>query len=52
MVEIQNYVLSYHLNQRFDLNELKTKFPETDYDSERFHGAILRLQNPKACLLL
>ncbi|MGC8688191.1 MAG: TATA box-binding protein [Candidatus Micrarchaeia archaeon] len=51
-VKIQNIVVSADLHAIIDLFNLSQDIKEVDYEPEQFPGAIFRVSNPKAVLIL
>jgi len=51
-VKIENMVASADLGFEIDLMELARNVQKVEYEPEQFPGAILKLQDPKASLLL
>lgn len=49
---IENIVASASLNVELDLYSIAMEIDEVEYEPEQFPGAILKLHNPKASLLL
>ncbi|MCD6549296.1 TATA-box-binding protein [Candidatus Micrarchaeota archaeon] len=49
---VENIVASGSLGVKLDLYKLAIKFNEIEYEPEQFPGAILKLKQPKASLLL
>jgi transcription initiation factor TFIID TATA-box-binding protein len=52
MVEIQNLVKVFMCGCDINLIELSKTISQIDYRKERFNGAILKMSNPKGCLLI
>lgn len=50
--KIENIVASANLGIELNLYTLGRKVPDIEYEPEQFPGAILKLKNPKASLLL
>ena len=50
--KIENIVASAHLGVEIDLYTIAQKVKEIEYEPEQFPGAILKLKDPKASLLL
>ncbi len=50
--KIQNIVASASLGLELDLYTIAYKVPDVEYEPEQFPGAILKLKEPKASLLL
>ncbi|MEM2974022.1 MAG: hypothetical protein QW112_00115 [Candidatus Micrarchaeia archaeon] len=50
--KIENIVASANLGIELDLYVLGRKVPNIEYEPEQFPGAILKLKQPKASLLL
>ncbi len=51
-ITIQNVVSSADIRQRLDLHEIARKIKKSRYDPEKFPGLVLKLDEPKAALLL
>ena len=51
-IKIQNVVSSADIGQRLDLNEISRKIKESRYEPDKFPGLVLKLDSPKAALLL
>ena len=51
-VKIQNIVVSADLHAVIDLFNLSQDVEEVDYEPEQFPGAIFKVSNPKAVLIL
>lgn len=51
-VNIQNVVSSADIRQRLDLREISRKIKKSGYNPEKFPGLVLKLDQPKAALLL
>ncbi|VVB99459.1 TATA-box-binding protein [uncultured archaeon] len=49
---IVNIVASASLNANIDLYNLAVSIPDVEYEPEQFHGAILKLKEPKVSMLL
>jgi len=52
IIEIVNVVASASVDQKFDLNDITKKFPDTEYHPEQFPGLVFRLRNPKTATLI
>jgi len=52
MVSIVNVVASASVDQKFDLNDITKKFPDTEYHPDQFPGLVFRLKNPKTATLI
>jgi len=52
IIEIVNVVASATIDQKLDLNKIQEKFPDVDYNSDLFPGAVFRIRNPKTATLL
>ena len=52
MVSIVNVVASASVDQKFDLNDITRKFPDTEYHPDQFPGLVFRLKNPKTGTLI
>lgn len=52
--KINNIVATVYLNiiEKLDLVKIARKFPETEYNPEKFPGLIFRLDSPKASFLI
>ena len=50
--KIENIVASANLGIELDLYTLGRKVPDIEYEPEQFPGAILKIKDPKASLLL
>lgn len=51
-ITVQNVVSSADIRQRLDLHEISRKIKKSRYDPEKFPGLVLKLEEPKAALLL
>ncbi len=51
-VKIQNIVVSADLHANIDLFSLSKNIKEVDYEPEQFPGAIFRIKEPKAVIIL
>jgi transcription initiation factor TFIID TATA-box-binding protein len=51
-IKIQNIVVSSDLNASIDLFSLSKNVREVDYEPEQFPGAIFRIKEPKAVIIL
>ncbi|MCL5100967.1 MAG: hypothetical protein M1122_03380 [Candidatus Marsarchaeota archaeon] len=51
-IKIQNIVVSSDLNANIDLFSLSKGVKEVDYEPEQFPGAIFRIKEPKAVIIL
>jgi transcription initiation factor TFIID TATA-box-binding protein len=51
-ISIQNIVASVSLNQKINLQEIVTKFPQTEYNPSVFPGLVFRLKKPKTATLI
>jgi len=51
-ITIQNVVSSADIRQKLDLHEISKKIKKSRYDPEKFPGLVLKLDEPKAALLL
>ncbi len=51
-IKIQNIVVSADLHANIDLYTLSKKVKEVDYEPEQFPGAIFRIKEPKAVIIL
>ncbi len=51
-ITIQNVVSSADIRQRLNLQEIARKIKKSRYDPEKFPGLVLKLDEPKAALLL
>ncbi len=52
IIAIVNVVASATIDQKLDLIDITTKFPDVEYHPEQFPGAVFRLKNPKTATLL
>ncbi len=50
--KIENIVASANLQMELDLYAIAQKVRDVEYEPEQFPGAILKLKNPRASLLL
>jgi len=50
--KIENIVASANLGVELDLYSIAQKVPDVEYEPEQFPGAILKLKDPRASLLL
>jgi len=51
-IAIQNVVSSADIRQRLDLHEISKRIKKSRYDPEKFPGLVLKIDEPKAALLL
>lgn len=51
-ITIQNVVSSADIRQRLDLHEISRRIKKSRYDPDKFPGLVLKLDEPKAALLL
>jgi transcription initiation factor TFIID TATA-box-binding protein len=51
-IKIQNIVVSSDLHATIDLYALSKNVKEVDYEPEQFPGAIFRIKEPKAVIIL
>lgn len=51
-IEIQNTVVSANLSRELDLARIASSFLEAEYKRDQFPGVIIRLEDPKATVLL
>ncbi|MGC8587220.1 MAG: hypothetical protein ACP5K9_02965 [Candidatus Micrarchaeia archaeon] len=51
-IKIQNIVVSADLHATIDLFTLSKNVKEVDYEPEQFPGAIFRIKDPKAVIIL
>lgn len=51
-IKIQNIVVSADLHANIDLFSLSKNVKEVDYEPEQFPGAIFRIKEPKAVIIL
>lgn len=51
-IKIQNIVVSADLHANIDLFSLSKNVREVDYEPEQFPGAIFRIKEPKAVIIL
>ncbi|MHA1593255.1 MAG: TATA-box-binding protein [Candidatus Baldrarchaeia archaeon] len=49
---VENIVASVVLDCRIDLERVASVLPNVEYDPEQFPGLVIRLQNPKAAVLV
>ncbi|VVC05139.1 TATA-box-binding protein [uncultured archaeon] len=52
IINIVNVVASASVDQRFDLDEITRKFPDTEYRPELFPGLVFRIKLPKSSTLI
>ncbi len=52
VIKIQNLVVSADLHATIDLYALSDNVKAVDYEPEQFPGAIFRVENPKAVLII
>ncbi|MFB5606006.1 MAG: TATA-box-binding protein [Nitrosarchaeum sp.] len=52
LVCIENVVATGKIDQSLDLNEIKRKFPNTNYNPNEFPGAIFKIDAPKTTTLI
>jgi transcription initiation factor TFIID TATA-box-binding protein len=52
MISIENVVASASVDQRFDLNDITKKFPDTEYHPEQFPGLVFRIKSPRTATLI
>ena len=52
LVSIENVVASASIDQKLDLKDIVKKFPDVEWNPEKFPGAVFRLKNPKTATLL
>lgn len=52
VIKIQNIVVSADLHATIDLYALSKNVKEVDYEPEQFPGAIFRIKEPKAVIIL
>ncbi len=52
VIKIQNIVVSADLHATIDLYALSKNVKEVDYEPEQFPGAIFRVKEPKAVIIL
>jgi len=52
IISIENVVASASVDQRFDLNEITKKFPDTEYHPEQFPGLVFRIKLPRTATLI
>jgi transcription initiation factor TFIID TATA-box-binding protein len=50
--KVENVVASVTLNDKIDLNKLSSNIAEAEYDPSQFPGLVLRLNEPKAAILV
>ena len=46
-VRVENGVASASVDQKMDHNDIKEKFPDTEYHPEQFQGLVFRLKTPR-----
>ncbi len=51
-IKVQNIVVSSDLHANIDLFSLSKNVKEVDYEPEQFPGAIFRIKEPKAVIIL
>jgi len=52
IISIENVVASASVDQRFDLNDITKKFPDTEYHPEQFPGLVFRIKSPRTATLI
>ncbi len=52
IISIVNVVVSASIDQLLDLKDITKKFPDVEWNPDRFPGAVFRLKNPKTATLL
>ncbi len=52
IISIENVVASASVDQRFDLNDITKKFPDTEYHPEQFPGLVFRIKLPRTATLI
>lgn len=52
IVAIVNVVASASVDQKMDLNEITSKFPNVEYHPDQFPGLVFRLRTPKTATLI
>ena len=52
IVAIVNVVASASVDQKMDLNEITSKFPDVEYHPDQFPGLVFRLRIPKTATLI
>ena len=52
IVAIVNVVASASVDQKMDLNEITSKFPDVEYHPDQFPGLVFRLRKPKTATLI
>lgn len=52
IVSIENVVASATIDQKLDLDDIQTKFPDLEYNPDKFPGAVFRLKSPRTATLL
>ncbi|MFB5637575.1 MAG: TATA box-binding protein, partial [Nitrosarchaeum sp.] len=52
IVNVVNVVASASVDQKFDLNKIAEKFPDTEYNPDQFPGLVFRLKSPKTATLI
>ncbi len=50
--KIENVVSTTKLSDNFDLNDIKSKLENAEYNKSRFPGLVFRMKDPKAVFLL
>ena len=50
--KVVNVVASVTIDEKIDLYRIARKYRDVEWNPERFPGLILRLANPKACILM
>ena len=51
-VRIENVVASASVDAEFDLDKIAATLPNAEYEPEQFPGLVLRLEDPKAAILV
>ncbi len=52
IVSIENVVASASVEQKIDLNEIVSKFPDVEYHPDKFPGLVFRIKSPKTATLI
>ncbi|MCH8860771.1 MAG: TATA-box-binding protein [Thaumarchaeota archaeon] len=52
IISIVNVVVSASIDQLLDLKDITKKFPDVEWNPDRFPGAVFRLKEPKTATLL
>jgi len=51
-ISIQNVVASATIDQKLDLKDIQKKFPDVEWNPDRFPGAVFRIKSPKTATLI